>query len=172
MRHSERENRLMKQLIIILKAQITLYTQLVELSKSQTQNLVVGAADQAQVITEKTEKIIKQLSELESKRQNIIDTFMITYKINGKVELEEFVERIQLDSGNKTVILDLIFELEKIAEKLKFCIHQNKILLQKAMQFIDFNMNLLTSTTAGVTYAPKGQDGNVISKKKIFDQSI
>lgn len=162
----------MKQLIIILKAQITLYTQLVELSKSQTQNLVVGAADQVQAITKKTEKIIKQLSELESKRQNIIDTFMITYKINGKVTLEEFIERIQLDSSNKTVILNLTSELEKIADELKFYIHQNKMLLKKAVQFIDFNMNLITSTAAGTTYAPKGQEGNAISKRKMFDQTI
>lgn len=162
----------MKQLIIILKAQIALYTQLVELSKSQTQNLVIGAADQVQSITKEAEKTIKQLLQLESKRQDIIDTMMITYKINGKVTITELIEKIQLDSNSKTVILNLISELEKIAEELKFYIHQNKILLQNAMQFIDFNMNLMTSTAAGATYAPKGQDGNAISKKRMFDQSI
>jgi flagellar biosynthesis/type III secretory pathway chaperone len=162
----------MEQLGIILKEQITLYKQLLELSKLQTQKLVIGAAEQVQAITKETEKIIKELSQLESKHQNIINTFMMTYKINGKVTLTEILEAAQLDSNKKIAILNLSSELEKIADELKSYTYQNQILLKKAMQFIDFNMNLITSTVAGATYAPKGQEGNAISKRKMFDQTI
>lgn len=169
-KHNEKENRFMEQLSMILKAQITLYNQLVELNKLQSKELVAGKAIRVQEITKETEEIMKKLILLDSKRHVVIGEIMQQYKINDSVNLVNLIELT--NSEWKDFLLNLIYELEKIADELKMHIEQNKILLTKAMRFIDFNINVITSTTASDTYAPQGQEGSANSKKKMFDQSI
>lgn len=160
----------MEQLSMLLKAQITLYQQLLELSKSQGQELVDGKAIKVQKITNEIEEIMKKLVLLNNKQQAVIVAIRQQHKISDNVNLVRLIKLINLKS--KDFLLDLIYELEKIADELKLYIGQNKILLTRAMQFIDFNINVITSTTASDTYAPRGQEGSANSKKKIFDQSI
>ena len=50
-------------------------------------------------------------------------------------------------------------------------ITKNKNLNDQAMRFINFNINVITGTTADTTYTAQNT-GNVITKKKMFDQSI
>lgn len=172
-KHNAKENRLMEQLGIILKEQITICEQLLALSKSQSQELVIGNAIKVKKITKVISEKMKQLFLLNHKRQAVIDGIKQTYKINDSVTLVKLVELVELVDGNaKESLLDLVGDLGKVAEELKAYIRQNKLLLAKAMQFIDFNINLITSTMASDTYAPKGQEGNGISKRKMFDQSI
>lgn len=160
----------MEQLSMILKAQITLSEQLLELSKLQTQELVVGNAMEVQKIVKNLEAIMKQFFLLETKRQTTINEVRQQYKINDEVNLVNLIELIHPKS--KDFLFDLIRNLEQILDELKFYIQQNKILLNKAIKFIDFNINVITSTATSTTYAPQGQEGSAISKKKMFDQSI
>jgi len=160
----------MEQLSVVLKAQISLYKELLELSKSQVQELVIGNAIKVQEITTKSEEVMKKLMLLDTKRQIIIDGIAQKYKIHNNINLVRLIELLDLKS--KDILLDLIYALEQIIDELKLYIEQNKILLTKAMQFIDFNINVITSTTASDTYAPQGQERNATTKKKIFDQSI
>lgn len=160
----------MQQLSMILKAQITLYNQLLELNKAQSKEVAAGNAVKVQEITKEIEKIMKQLVLLDTKRQAVISEIMQQFKINDCVNVVELIELT--DSELKDSLFNLIYELEKIADELKMYIERNKILLKKAMQFIDFNINVITSTTAGDIYAPQGQESSVTSKKKMFDQSI
>lgn len=160
----------MEQLNTLLKAQITIYQQLLNLSKLQVQELVLGNAVKVQGITAKSEELMKRLFVLDTERQAVVDEILQKYKIHDNVNLVKLIEMVDLKSKNS--LLDLIYDLEKIADELKMYIEQNKILLAKAMQFIDFNINVITSTTASDTYAPQGQERNAIRKKKMFDQSI
>ncbi len=160
----------MEQLSIILKEQITICEQLLALSKSQSQELVIGNAIKVKKITKAISEKMKQLFLLNHKRQAAIDGIKQNYEINDSVTLVKLVELV--DSNVKESLLDLINDLGKVVDELKAYIQQNKLLLAKAMQFIDFNINLITSTVASDTYEPKGQEGSGISKRKMFDQSI
>jgi len=160
----------MEQLSMILKEQITLSEQLLELSKLQTKELVVKNAMKVQKIAGKIDFITKQLFLLEDKRQAVINEISQRCQISEPVNLVKLIELS--NSKSKNLLLELIRSLEQILDELKFYIQQNKILLKKAMHFIDFNMNVITSTTASTTYAPQGHEGSAVSKKKMFDQSI
>ena len=160
----------MEQLGMILKEQITLSEQLLELSKLQTQELVVGNAMEVQKIAQKIEIIMKQFLLLENKRQTTINEIRQQYKISDNVNLVKLIEL--LNPKSKDLLLDLIRSLEQVLDELRFYIQQNKILTKKAMNFINFNINVITSTSTSTTYAPRGQEGSAIRKKKMFDQSI
>ncbi|MBP2630545.1 MAG: hypothetical protein H6Q70_1173 [Firmicutes bacterium] len=163
----------MEQLIIILKEQITLCEQLLDLSKSQSQELVNGNAIKVKKITNAISEKMKRLFLLDHRRQVVVEGIKQAHSINDPVSLVRLIESIEsIDSTVKVSLLDLISALGKVADELKAYIQQNKLLLAKAMQFIDFNINVITSTTASDTYAPQGQEGCVTSKKKMFDQSI
>ena len=64
-----------------------------------------------------------------------------------------------------------LLELNAVGEKIRNYIAKNKNLNDQAMRFINFNINVITGTTADTTYTAQNT-GNVITKKKMFDQSI
>jgi flagellar biosynthesis/type III secretory pathway chaperone len=169
-KRNEKENRFMEQLSVVLKAQIALYKELLALSKSQVQELMIGNAIKVQEITTKSEELMKKLLLLDNERQNVIDDIMQKYKMHDNVNLVGLIQLFDIKSKN--FLLNLVYDLEQITDELKLYIEQNKILLAKAMQFVDFNINVITSTTASDTYAPQGQECNAVRKKKMFDQSI
>ncbi|WP_110955271.1 flagellar protein FlgN [Anaerosinus massiliensis] len=162
----------MKQLTVILKMQSTLYGQLLQLSKQQTEKLVANDAIEVQKAAKEIEKIMQQLSKLEIQRQESITACRAAYKMSENLTLRQLIEKIPNHTEDKENAVHLVIDLEEKTAELKEYINQNKILLEKAMQFIDFNVNLITSTSAGTTYAAKGQEGTAVSKRKMFDQSI
>jgi flagellar biosynthesis/type III secretory pathway chaperone len=49
---------------------------------------------------------------------------------------------------------------------------KNSRLLHKTIEFINFNINIISQTVADTTYAPKGASSAAVRKKKMFDQII
>ena len=151
----------MTELIIMLKAQITLGRQLLSFSDLQKQYLLAGDAKNSAELTMKTEQIINQFSLLERKKQKLLQDHSecVTSVEQNSVTAEDSVR--QLEQRLRMIVLEL---KEKNAK--------NSSLLHKTIEFINFNINIISQTVADTTYAPKGASSAAVRKKKMFDQTI
>lgn len=151
----------MTELIVMLKAQITLGRQLLSFSDLQKQYLLAGDAKNSAELTMKTEQIINQFSLLERKKQKLLQDHSecVTSVEQNSVTAEDSVR--QLEQRLRMIVLEL---KEKNAK--------NSSLLHKTIEFINFNINIISQTVADTTYAPKGASSAAVRKKKMFDQTI
>lgn len=96
--------------------------------------------------------------------------------LNKQVELlflkvsrqEKMLDVLQGQSGEQPV---LEAKLNEQRQQLQSIIKANRALLQNKMQFIDFNINIMTCSTTGNSYGQGGSD-KTDTKLKIFDQSV
>jgi flagellar biosynthesis/type III secretory pathway chaperone len=147
----------MKEFCIIIKAQITLGKQLISLNTMQKQCLIEQNTKQSTAVTLQTEQIMHQIVALESKKQQFLQSLGTTagFQINVDQSITELEKKFQ----------DIVFELKEQNKR-------NKFLLKKNMEFIDFNINVMSRTVADPLYAAKGASTSILGRNKIFDQTI
>ncbi len=102
-------------------------------------------------------------------KETIINEIMYNQKIN--LANLTLLQTVEFSKDKKQELMLKVLELNAVGEKIRNYITKNKNLNDQAMRFINFNINVITGTTADTTYTAQNT-GNVITKKKMFDQSI
>lgn len=158
------------ELILLLKAQSTLCAQLIELNERQKKSLLEKSLEEMRAIVQQQESLFGKFSKLEDKKQLFLQKKQMEYS-DVKLAVAEDCAALVKEPEREN-LLTCAKELEERLKMLKTSNQEVQKLLDNAMRFIDFNVNIITQTTADDIYAPQGQSGSVISKKKMFDQSI
>ncbi|MBB5336824.1 flagellar protein FlgN [Pectinatus brassicae] len=148
----------MKYLINILKNQSVKYKQLYESVEKQKNLLIVETTAEFAHHTHKIEILMNDIRILERNKQNWLN--------DNACKIEDLV------SANSE-IASLYDEVLLLANKVKRINECNRLLLKNKMEFITFNINVLTQTTGNSSYQSGGDlpAGNY-KKIKMFDQSI
>jgi flagellar biosynthesis/type III secretory pathway chaperone len=90
----------------------------------------------------------------------------------GIRDLSEAIAK-QPTSREKEMALHLLEKLQQVMKGLKKLNGRNQELLKRNMQYIDFNINVITQATAGTTYgASGGQPAQPDGGMKMFDTNI
>ena len=145
-----------------------------------TKNLLLAVEKQHQKLLNNDkigfDEIIKEQSEItgkllmkKKKKETIINEIMYNQKIN--LANLTLLQTVEFAKDKKQELMLKVLELNAVGEKIRNYIAKNKNLNDQAMRFINFNINVITGTTADTTYTAQNT-GNVITKKKMFDQSI
>ena len=145
-----------------------------------TKNLLLAVEKQHQKLLNNDkigfDEIIKEQSEIagkllmcEKEKETIINEIMYNQKIN--LANLTLLQTVEFAKDKKQELMLKVLELNAVGEKIRNYIAKNKNLNDQAMRFINFNINVITGTTADTTYTAQNT-GNVITKKKMFDQSI
>lgn len=152
-----------------IKAQITLCDELISIS--QAQKLALISSDAAELIktTGRNEQALHKFLALENSKQTLLSEWKKQAQISENASLMDLARRA---GRGARATLQFAERLERRMRELKGLRDQNHALLQNAMQFVEFSVNAMTQTTADDLYAANPQNNSVISKKKIFDQSI
>lgn len=111
------------------------------------------------------ETTLSRLALLEKRKEELLQrTNKATLKdclLSGKKENEQ------------TSVIKLINKIHGLKEKLKKELKTTRELLDRSKKFVDFHINVITSTKASVTYAPSGEDGALENRKvKMFDANV
>lgn len=160
------------ELIMLLKAQHTLCRQLIALGRQQKEYMLQGLSQQLREVMKTQESTFSKFVQIETKKQRILQE---QSKSSGFDFDEEraLAEILRLaPQKEQAAMMAQREQLRQSMQELKNISNQNRTLLDNEVKFIDFNINMMTQTTADDIYAPQGQNGSVISKKKMFDQTI
>lgn len=150
----------------LLRAQLTLYDKLLALSQEQTRLLREGYRAPSDALVKEEEALLAQLAQLSEK------TAAQQAALPGCAPDEAWLAcAARAPAPQSEALRQLILRLDAAARELKEQNRRNVALLERAMRFAQINFSALTQTTADDFYTPK-QDGAVVSKKKLFDETV
>lgn len=155
----------MKEIIDVVRQQLVLVTRLNEVTEKNRELLVKTDAKEARKSILSMEPILTKLGALEKRQQQLLTD-------RGGSTLAEWIQQ-QAPSLEKQIAENLLGKLTEQLGRLKSRNSENLHLLERNIKFIDYNINVMTQTTAEVTYgAPQGSGGGPVQGRKIFDTGV
>lgn len=145
-----------KNLANNLASQKQLYTDLLELSRKESEYLADGNIEGLSNVLAVIETIIQALGDVEASRQELVSRFSPVDKSDKETKLADIIKEYS-EEGEELRILQS--ELVSLMEEIGKTENKNAKLIKKALADIDYMKNLFIEDTAGI-YTKKGKNGN------------
>ncbi len=140
---------LMENLIEVLDLESQEYENLLELSMKKTPVIVAGNLEELAKITDEEQNVVSGINRLEQKRREVFSD--IANVINKDVDtlmLKDLVEMIKSRPEEQQKLARVHDRLSTAVHEVKRVNGQNRILIQNALEMVEFDMNMLQSMKA------------------------
>jgi len=160
-----------EELLTVLSNMLSIYQNILTLSQQKYDILVAAKSQELEQVTKQEEVLILQVGKLEDLRGKIVSELMADHGIaEGQVSLAQLhnmatpavVEQLDQFSKEFSAIMTKMVPINKL----------NTDLIKQALGFINYNINLLSQTAVGTTYAAKGQTTQEAPKRTAFDARV
>ncbi|WP_094603827.1 hypothetical protein SPSIL_042370 [Sporomusa silvacetica DSM 10669] len=160
------------RLINLLIELISMYQGIVKLSQNKRGVLVSGGnPKELELITKQEEVLILQIAKIEKVRESIIKEIITAHNLNCET-LTLTQIKVLADSEAAERFAQISDKLNTIVAELSTLNEANTKLLQQAMNFINYNINILAQHAADSTYAPQGQPSKPAQARTFIDQKV
>lgn len=160
-----------ENLFTVLGEMTGLYRDILDLSRKKRDVLIAVKPQDLEAITKNEEVLILQVGKLEAARGKIMQEIASAGKIDvDTLTLTKLKELAGPDEAKRLAAVTA--ELAGIMADLAPVNQINAELIQQALGFINYNLNLLTQNTAGTTYAPRGTGQQEPQMRKLVDKKI
>ncbi len=137
---------LMENLIRTLNEQYDAYVSLVELSEKKTPIIVSGALEELQKITDEEQDAVAKVNAIDKQRVEIMmDIANVINKDATTLRLSDLVTMIQARPEEAKALEEARKKLTEIGKKLKTVNERNKMLLDNALEMVNFDLSLIQS---------------------------
>lgn len=140
---------LMENLIEVLDLESQEYENLLGLSMKKTPVIVTGELEELAKITDEEQIVVNRINRLEQKRQEVFSD--IANVINKDVDtlmLADLVEMLSTRPEEQQKLARVHDRLSTAVHEVKRVNGQNRILIQNALEMVEFDMNMLQSMKA------------------------
>lgn len=151
-----------EELELILNKLLEIAIELKELSLEKTDYIVNNNITELDKLTQKEEESINKMGIIEDARMKLLDT----WGVGEDTPISNLIKRLPEDNRKLIKIRD---EMTRVFEELTERNKLNNDLIKENLDWIDFNMNLITNVPGDQTYGnQKGQaKGNSIFDRKV-----
>ncbi|MBD5549041.1 MAG: flagellar protein FlgN [Lachnospiraceae bacterium] len=139
----------MENLIEVLDLESQEYENLLGLSMKKTPVIVTGELEELAKITDEEQIVVNRINRLEQKRQEVFSD--IANVINKDVDtlmLADLVEMLSTRPEEQQKLARVHDRLSTAVHEVKRVNGQNRILIQNALEMVEFDMNMLQSMKA------------------------
>ena len=154
----------MEELVLVLKKELDVLKDLKELTFEKTDLIISNQIRELEATTKKEEDLINQVALLEEEREKLLDT----WGVGPDTPISNIIERIPGDKGDLPLIKD---EMHHVMEELFLRNKLNRDLIEENLQWIDFNINLISNMQVQPSYGKDTKDSKVPGKS-IFDRKV
>lgn len=151
-----------EELEMILEKEVIVLKDLKEISFMKTDIIINNQIQELEQTTKKEEILINEMGLLEEEREKLFDTWGLA----TDTPISDVIERIPEDNKGLILIKDTMTE---VFEELYLRNILNNDLIKENLDWIDFNMNLVTSFRTPQNY---GKDNKKASSNSIFDRKV
>ena len=140
---------LMENLIEVLDLESQEYENLLGLSMKKTPVIVSGELEELAKITDEEQIVVNKINRLEQKRQEVFSD--IANVINKDVDmlmLKDLVEMLSTRPEEQQKLARVHDRLSTAVHEVKRVNGQNRVLIQNALEMVEFDMNMLQSMKA------------------------
>lgn len=152
---------LIQELINTLDKELEIYHQLLTISEEKTDVIVKNDVPSLQNLTTQEQILTGQVFRLEKSREILIEDISIVLNHSKKdLTLIKLIQLIGDEIKEKDQLLEHYRELNTVLGKLKECNEHNRMLINQAVDFVDFTINTLKSTKIGPQTSGYSNRGN------------
>jgi len=137
---------LVSNLIDVLKGQIELFQQINALSVDKKQYIIKNDTESLRAVVAKENEIVPKALRADKNRQLIMkDICTVLNKKEEDMTLTHLISLIEGQPDHKE-LAEVVGELKSVADEMKELNDSIKVLLENALEFIDFNINMIHSS--------------------------
>lgn len=151
-----------EELEIILNELLKTMIELMEISFEKTDYIVNKQLEELNQLTQKEEGSINKMEIIENARIWLLDT----WGVGEDTPISDIIEKLPDDNSE---LIDIKDKMTKIFEELNTRNKLNNDLIRENLEWIDFNMNLMTSTPVEPSY---GNENGETKSNSIFDRKV
>lgn len=151
-----------EELETILEKEVTTLMSLKDISFEKTDIIINNHIQELEQMAKKEESLINEIGLLEKERERLFDTWGLAIG----TPISDVIEKIPEDNKMLIVIKD---KMRDIFEELQLRNKLNNDLIKENLDWIDFNMNLITGMQTPQNY---GKDNKKSSTNSIFDRKV
>jgi len=148
-----------------------LYTQVLKLANEKTKVIVAGDIKTLENITKKEQQYIMNMSTFEKIRKSILTNIAAELNIEEISTVSELILFVEENTGNE--IDNLRNVLLKTIADLKLVNEGNEKLINQSLQYINFNLELLTNSHEdNCRYSNKASENKEVKSINFFDMKV
>ncbi|MGJ0847527.1 flagellar protein FlgN [Tissierella praeacuta] len=151
-----------EELMLILEKEMNILVELKELSFRKTDIIIDNLINDLEELTRKEEILINKIGTLEEEREKLLDTWGLAVNTS----ISSIIEKLPEDNEE---LIDITDKMHNIMEELSFRNKLNNDIIRENLDWIDFNMNLITSAHMEPGY---GNESKKSSRNNIFDRKV
>lgn len=137
---------LVEDLLEELQTEAQTYQELLALSDSKRESIIKGKVEDLEKITATEEEISSRLKNLEKKRQNILNDMAVVLGHDGEsLTVTEVIQQLGTQPKEQQTLTLARDRLVEVASQVQFANQQNSILLQQALEMVEFDLTLFKS---------------------------
>ena len=135
---------LMENLIEVLDLESTEYENLLGLSMKKTPVIVAGAMEELAKITDEEQNVVSKISRLEQRREEVFaDIANVINKDVKTLKLSDLIEMLASRPEEQQKMARVHDKLSSAVHEVKRVNEQNRILIENALEMVEFDMNML-----------------------------
>ncbi|MCT4619795.1 MAG: flagellar protein FlgN [Marinisporobacter sp.] len=160
-----------EQLILALSKEYEIYQDYLNLAKKKKAVIIEGNVKELEKITQQEQDSIRNIGKIDQIRTAIVGNLLHELNI-------EYVENIMelanyLDSSYREKVVTLKNRLGNLLREIQHISELNSKLIHQSLDYIEFNMNMVTSlNTEGSTYGDQATEKDMKKKSSIFDAKV
>lgn len=156
------------KLVLLLNQTLQIYQALVQLSQKKREILVKANPQALEQLTKQEEMLIIEAGKLEKLRLPLIKELVAALGLDTEqTALATLITHA--DSQTATKLRTISETFTNITDELAQLNAVNEKLIKQSLDFINYNINVLSQTTAESTYASKGQTGSGKIGRSLLD---
>lgn len=147
----------------LLFQELEVLKKLLEYATSKTDMIIENDVDNLEKMTRKEENFIQTLVDVENRRATLLDS----WGVSKDTPISKLLEKI---IGDKTELKWIRDEMIDVMERLSERNSLNSMLLNDHLEWIDFNVNLITNASTNLNYGfriPDLNEGNSLFDRKV-----
>ncbi len=161
--------KLAENLITALQYEYKTYLEVLKIAETKTNYLVKNDAQAVGSVIEQEQKLAEQTVKLNQVREKLLQTFADKYNQNFNTLTISKVKSI-VKNPYKRQLDDIQKKLSDVLAKLQSRNEVNKKLIENAIKYLDFNLQLITAPEpATPTYGKSGLEDSKSNNRSMLD---
>lgn len=165
---------LMEDLLEVLNEEQEQYEQLIELAQRKTDALVASEIVTIQEIAEEEQAVVEVIGRCEKRCDEVIkDMGIVLGRDTQSLTVSELIDMLEKQPKEQAQLREVYRELGQTAKRMKACNDKNRMLVEQALELVEFDLTLFRSLRMAPETANYSKDATSASQPKgagRFDQ--
>lgn len=152
-----------EEFCVLLRQELNVLNELLECAVLKTDLIIENEINEIEAMTRKEENFIQKLIDAENRRAMMLDSWGVSKDTPISKLLEKMV-------GEKSELESVRDEMFSVMEQLADRNALNSMLIHDHLEWIDFNVNLMTNASSNLNYGTAASDSN--PGNSLFDRKV